>query len=95
MWGAGRYLGKEDRTRNPAAVFLASYSVPKVLVTLSCPTLCDPMDRRLLCLRDSPGKNTGVGCSRGSSQPRDRTWVSCIAGRFFARPGKPSCPEFV
>ena len=21
--------------------------------------------------------------SRGSSQPRDRTWVSCIAGRFF------------
>ena len=22
-------------------------------------------------------------CSRGSSQPRDRTWVSCIAGRFF------------
>ena len=21
--------------------------------------------------------------SRGSSQPRDRTWISCIAGRFF------------
>ena len=21
--------------------------------------------------------------SRGSSQPRDRTWVSCIAGRLF------------
>ena len=21
--------------------------------------------------------------SRGSSLPRDRTWVSCIAGRFF------------
>ena len=30
----------------------------------SCPTLCDPMDcspPRLLCPRDSPGKNTGVG----------------------------------
>ena len=27
---------------------------------------------------DSPGKNTG-----GSSQTRDRTEVSCIAGRFF------------
>ena len=26
-----------------------------------CRTLCDPMDR-LLCLRDSLGKNTGVGC---------------------------------
>ena len=33
-------------------------------------------------------KNTGVGCisfSRGSSPPRDRTPVSCIAGRFFPR----------
>ena len=31
---------------------------------LSCPTLCDPMDcspPRLLCLWNSPGKNTGVG----------------------------------
>ena len=24
-----------------------------------------------------------VSSSRGSSQPRDRTWVSCTAGRFF------------
>ena len=24
-----------------------------------------------------------VAFSKGSSQPRDRTWVSCIAGRFF------------
>ena len=28
----------------------------------SCPTLCDPMDCRLLCPWDSPGKSTGVGC---------------------------------
>ena len=31
----------------------------------SCPTLCDPIDSmpsRLLCPKDSPGKNTGVGC---------------------------------
>ena len=31
----------------------------------SCLTLCDPMGcspSRLLCLQDSPGKNTGVGC---------------------------------
>ena len=30
-----------------------------------CPTLCDPIDgspTRLLCPRNSPGKNTGVGC---------------------------------
>ena len=36
---------------------------------------------------DSLGKNTGVGCHAflqgGSSQPRERTQVSCIAGRFF------------
>ena len=24
-----------------------------------------------------------ISFSRGSSRPRDRTWVSCIAGRFF------------
>ena len=38
----------------------------KVLVTQSCPTLCDPMDWmkpvRLFCPWDFPGKNTGVGC---------------------------------
>ena len=32
------------------------------LVAQLCPTLCDPMDCRLLCPLDSPGKNTGVGC---------------------------------
>ena len=54
-----------------------------------CSTLCDPKD----CTPPgssvhghSPGKNTGVGCHavlQGSSPPRNRTWVSCIAGRFF------------
>ena len=37
--------------------------------------------------RNSPGQNTGVGIafpfSRGSSQPKDWTQVSLIAGRFF------------
>ena len=60
-----------------------------VLVAQSCPTLCDPMD----C--SPPGSSvhgilqarilewTAISFSRGSSQPRDQTWVSCIAGRFF------------
>ena len=43
--------------------------------------------KAILCPWDSPCKNTGVGCHapppRGSSQPRDQTLVSCIAGRFF------------
>ena len=31
-------------------------------VVQSCPTLCDPMDTRLLCPWDFVGKSTGVGC---------------------------------
>ena len=37
---------------------------------------------RFLCLRDSPGKNTGVGCHaflQGSSQLRDWTHISCFS----------------
>ena len=60
-----------------------------VLVTQSCLTLCDSMD----C---SPPDSSvhgilqarilawvAVPFSRGSSQLRDWTWVSCIAGRFL------------
>ena len=59
------------------------------LVTQSCPTLCDPMDFSL------PGSSVlGIlqaiilewvanFIPRGSSQPRDQTQVSYIAGRFF------------
>ena len=45
---------------------------------------------RLLCPWDFLGKNTGlvaISFSRGSSRPRDRTWISCVsylAGGFFA-----------
>ena len=51
----------------------------------SCPTMhCTAPGN---CPWDSPGKNTGVGCHtllQGTSQPRDRTQVSCIAGGFFS-----------
>ena len=55
----------------------------------SCPTLCDPMD----C--SPPGSSVhgvlqarivgwvAISFSRGSSWPRDQTWVCCIAGRLF------------
>ena len=62
----------------------------KVLVTQSCPTLCNPMDHSL------PGSSVHgilqariLECvaipfsTKGSSQPRDQTGVSCTAGRFF------------
>ena len=34
----------------------------KLLVAQLCPTLCDPMDPRILGPWNSPGKNTGVRC---------------------------------
>ena len=60
-------------------------------VMQSCLTLCGPMvysPARLLCPWNFPGKYTGVAClfyTRGSSQPRDWTQVSCISciGRWI------------
>ena len=61
----------------------------KVLVAQSCPILCDPMG----C--SPPGSSVygivqagilewaAMPSSRGSSWPRDQTWVSCITGRHF------------
>ena len=73
-----------------------------MLVTECCLTLCDPVD----C--SPPGSAVhgilqarilqwvAIPSSRGSSPPRDQTWVSCIAGRFYflpsEPPGKPSPP---
>ena len=60
-----------------------------VLVAQSCLTLCNRVDYSL------PGSSVhgilqarilewvAMPSSRGSSQPRDRIWVSSIAGRFF------------
>ena len=55
-------------------------------VAPSCPTLCKPMDARLLRPWDFLGKSTGVGCLfllQGNSRPRDRTQVSLIVDRRF------------
>ena len=58
-------------------------------VTQSCLTLCDPMDCSI------PGSSlpgilqarvlewVAISFSRGSSWPRDQTWVSSIPGRCF------------
>ena len=56
-------------------------------VTPSCPTLCDHVDCSLLgssvhgILQARILEWTAISFSRGSSQPRDQTWVSHIAGR--------------
>ena len=68
---------------------LKDYPGSEVLVTPSCPVLCNLMDW------SPPGSSVhgilqarilewvAILFSRWSSWPRDPTWVSCIAGRFF------------
>ena len=61
----------------------------KMFVTQLCPTLYAPMD----CsphvfsiqgiLQATILDWVAIPFYRGSSQPRDWTWISCIAGRFF------------
>ena len=60
-----------------------------MLAAQSLLTLCDPMDsswpgssiHRILQARILEW--AAISFSRRTSQPRNRTWVSCIAGRFF------------
>ena len=73
--------GRKNSTLKPGEVNQWSCSV--------CPTLCHPMDCSL------PGSFihgifqtrvlewVAISFSRGSSQPRDQTQVSCISGRCF------------
>ena len=70
-------------------VFILKERKKESEVAQSCPTLCNPMGCSL------PGSSVhgifqarvlawvAISFFRGSSQPRDRTWVSCIAGRCF------------
>ena len=56
----------------------------KVKVTQSCPTPCDPMDYTVYgILQARILEWVAVPVSRGSSQPRNQTQVSCVAGGFF------------
>ena len=57
----------------------------KMKVAQSCPTLCDPMDYTVHGILQARILEWVVAFpfSRGSSQPRDRTQVSLIAGGFF------------
>ena len=56
----------------------------KVKVAQSCPTLWDPMDNTVHgILQARILEWVAFPFCRGSSQPRDRTQVSHIAGRFF------------
>ena len=82
---------------------LESHGCGVVLLAQPCPTLCDPMG----C--SPPGSSVhgilqarmlewvAMSSSRGSSQPRVRACISCIAGRFFTTEplGKPSYSQIM
>ena len=58
--------------------------VVKVLVAQSSLTLCDPTDcRPPVSSAHGILQWVAIPFARGSPPPRNRTWVSCIAGRFF------------
>ena len=67
------------------------------LVAKLCLSLCNPTDCSLLGSSVHGISQArilvwvAISFSRGSSQPRDRMWVSCLAGKFFTTepPGKP------
>ena len=63
-------------------MFLCLYEVK---VAQSCPTLCNPMDCIVIgILQARTLEWVAFPFSRGSSQPRDWTQVSCLAVGFFA-----------
>ena len=71
---------------------IRAHSVCVYMHTQSCPALCSPTDcspagSSVHGILQARGLEwVAISCSRGSSQPRDRTrvsGVSCIAGGFF------------
>ena len=80
-WGLAAHSSKANKQ--------AGLVERKMLVTQSCLTLCDLMDcsppgssvHRILQARIL--EPVAISFSRRSSWPRDRAWVSCIAGGFF------------
>ena len=76
----------KNKQCNSLTLFLqnAPLYLLKVKLTQSCPTLCDPRDYTVYgILQARILEWVAVPFSRRSSQPRDQTQVSCIAGWFF------------
>ena len=78
---AGRFLTTSATWEAPWFHFKSKV---KVKVAQMCPTLCNPMDCTVHgILQARILEWVALPFSRGSSQPRDRTLVSHIAGRLF------------
>ena len=78
----------EDNCRALSCVWGISLAffifILKVKVAQLCPTFCDPVDYTVHGIFQATILEwVAFPFSRGSSQPRDWTQVSCIAGGFF------------
>ena len=84
-----RFITKSGLLLNEPNVYVQIHFCTFCTVFQLCPTLCDPMDCSLpdsFVHGDSPArilKKVTMPSHRGSSQPRERTQVSHIAGGFF------------
>ena len=73
--------------QNTTQVHSSQFSFSSVIQ--SCLTLCDPIDSSLPgspvlgILQARTLEGVAISFSKGSSQPRDWTWVSCLVGRRF------------
>ena len=85
-------ISTKFNTRSPLSHYCYFTFCFHVLCLVDCSLMSNSLQPRglqpfrLLCLWDSPGKNTGVGCHallQGISLPRDWTQVSHIAGEDF------------
>ena len=87
----------KNKTKSKTKTHDHRHNAAPAQVLQSCPTLCNPMDCSPAgfsghgILQARVLERVAVPSSRGSSQSRDQTWVSCIAGRFFTTelPEKP------
>ena len=78
------YSGDHDRQGPCSNGVLKVVGEMKVKVAQSCLTLCDPMDATAHgILQARILEWVAFLFARGSSQPRDRTQVTRIAGGFF------------
>ena len=81
-------MGKPSPWITDLFIFPPPYLKKKLLVAQSCLLLCDPMNCGLPASSVHEilqARTLGwiiIPFSRRSSQPRDRNWVSCIAGRL-------------
>ena len=80
---------KRKKERKKEKEYVLSIAMLIVKVARSCPTVCNPLDCSLPVSsvhgisQERIMEWDSISFSRGSSWPRDQTWVSCLGGRFF------------